>query len=157
MIGRWDQHTAWMATERSNVIDRVEELAFALVALTTAALTVQSDGLEPTFRQWRLLVLVGRSSEGLRLQDIAAALDASAPSASRLVRRLQARGLITVSRDAIDRRGIRVTLSTEGQRLRHAVVAERRRLLAASLRDLEASTFLEVGLSELARALASWR
>ncbi|HEY7942141.1 MAG TPA: MarR family transcriptional regulator [Candidatus Limnocylindrales bacterium] len=146
-----------MGTIRPGVIDLVEDLAFSLVAITTSAIGDASEGLEPTFGQWRLVVLLGRSNEGLRLQDIAAAIGASAPSASRLVRRLQARGLVTVSRDVIDRRGIRVALSANGQRLRRTVVADRRRLLAASLAEIEVSPLLDEGLRELARALAAWR
>jgi DNA-binding MarR family transcriptional regulator len=62
-----------------------------------------------------------------------------------------------VSRDVVDRRGIRVALSAEGQRLRRTVVADRRRLLAASLAEVEVSPLLDERLRELARALAAWR
>ncbi|HEY7942599.1 MAG TPA: hypothetical protein VID25_11680 [Candidatus Limnocylindrales bacterium] len=68
-----------MSTVRPGVIDLVEDLAFSLVAITTSAIGEASEGLEPTFRQWRLVVLLGRSTEGLRLQDIAAVIGASAP------------------------------------------------------------------------------
>lgn len=139
--------------ERSEVVDAVERLAFSLVALTTAAMAADGQALEPTFRQWRLLVVLGEVREGHRLGEIAARIGGSAPSASRLVRRLEARGLVTITPDPADGRGIRVALSPVGRTIRSSVIDARRELISHSLRDLQVSPRFSRELDELARAL----
>ena len=146
-----------VVTTRSDVVDAVERLSFSLVAVTTAAIAAGGRGLEPTFRQWRLLVILGDGPTGHRLGEIVERIGGSAPSASRLVRRMQARGLVTIVPDPIDGRGIRVSLTGEGAALRSAIIAARRDLLAAGLERLYASASLAAALDEVARALEAWR
>ena len=142
--------------ERSEVVDAVERLAFSLVALTTAAMAADGQVLEPTFRQWRLLVVLGEGREGRRLGEIAAWIGGSAPSASRLVRRMEARGLVTITRDPADRRGIRVVLSPAGRAIRASVINARRRLIKDTLRELQVSPGFARELGALARALGAF-
>ena len=141
------------AAERSEVVDAIERMAFSLVALTSAAMAADGQGIEPTFRQWRLLVVLGESADGYRLGEIAERIGGSAPSASRLVRRLEARRLVTISRDPTDRRGIRVVLSPEGSAMRTAVIGARRRLISETLGAVPLSPGFPRELSDLARAL----
>ena len=137
------------------MVDAVERLAFSLVALTTAAMSADGQALEPTFRQWRLLVVLGESADGYRLGEIADRIGGSAPSASRLVRRLEARRMVTISRDAADRRGIRVVLSPEGRAMRTAVIGARRRLISGILGELPLSSGFARELTDLAQALGT--
>ncbi len=142
--------------ERSTVVDAVERLAFSLVALTTAAMAADGQALEPTFRQWRLLVVLGESADGYRLGEIAGRIGGSAPSASRLVRRLEVRGLVTITRDPADGRSIRVALSPAGRAIRAAVIDARRGLISETLRDLHVSPRFALELDDLARALEAF-
>ena len=130
--------------------------AFSLVALTTAAMAADGQVLEPTFRQWRLLVVLGEAREGRRLGEIAAWIGGSAPSASRLVRRMEARGLVTITRDPADRRGIRVLLSPAGRAIRASVINARRGLIRDTLRELQVSPGFARELGALARALGAF-
>lgn len=142
--------------ERSEVVDAVERLAFSLVALTTAAMAADGQVLEPTFRQWRLLVVLGEAREGRRLGEIAAWIGGSAPSASRLVRRMEARGLVTITRDPADGRGIRVALSPAGRAIRSSVITARRGLISDTLSDLRVSPRFARELDALARELEAF-
>jgi len=146
-----------VSSPQPEIIDAVERLAFSLVALTTAAMASSGQGLEPTFRQWRLLVILGEADDGLRLGEVTAAIGGSAPSASRLVRRMEARGLVGVTRDPTDGRGIRVVLSAGGREVRSAILVARRQLLQASLAEVRSSPALAAGLREIAAALEPWR
>jgi DNA-binding MarR family transcriptional regulator len=104
---------------------------FAAIGVTTLALA--GAGVpELTLVQWRALVLVGRG-EGLRVGEIAARTATSPPSMSRIVRRLERRGLVRTDQDVRDRRATLVSLTPEGQRVRGAVIATRHELLREAL------------------------
>jgi len=139
------------------LIDVVERLAVSLVAITNAAITAGGAGLEPTFRQWRLLVVLGEAADGLRLADVTQAIGGSAPSASRLVRRMEARGLVAVQPDGADRRAIRVHLTEDGARVRSAILGARRELLGSGIARLTPSAADVRSLRTVAAALDDWR
>jgi DNA-binding MarR family transcriptional regulator len=139
------------------VIDQLEQIAVASVAITARAL-VETAGSELTFLGWRTLVVVGSSAEQPRLSDLADRLGTSRPSTSKLVRRLARRGLLEAVGDAHDRRGVRVGLTVEGRRLHQAVVDRRRELLQESLagRALDESRTGTESLTVAAEGLARW-
>lgn len=129
---------------------------FAAVGLTTLALA--GAGVpELTLVQWRALVLVGRG-DGLRVGEIAARTATSPPSMSRIIRRLERRGLVRMDRDVRDRRAILVSLTPEGRRIRGAVIAVRHGLLQEAL-DGTLGTMpsdLPAGLAAIADALEAY-
>ncbi len=138
-------------------VESLEQLAFALVAITNAALADTAGGSELTFPQWRVLVVLGNGDRALRLRELASAISASPPSASRLVRRLERRGLVEAHPDPVDRRGLLVTLSPRGRSVRAGVVERRRQLIAESLAavgPLPAGS--DDGLRAIVAALARW-
>lgn len=137
------------------LLDELERLALGTVAVTTRALSETTGPTELTFLGWRVLVLLGLGEESLRLRDIAERLGASAPSTSRLIRRLERRGLVATGPDPTDRRGLRVRLSDDGDRLRMAVLARRRELLAQALAD-PLSGERDHAITQLADRLAHW-
>lgn len=108
------------------VVDAVERIILGGVAITARAL--DSDVQDLTFPQWRVLTIVGEQEANATVSSVGARAGVSAPSASRLLRRLEDRGLISLERDAQDRRFIRVRL-TEGGRVARSHVIERRRVL----------------------------
>lgn len=111
--------------------DALEAVAFGSVAVTSRALA--AVGLELTFAQWRVLVIVGEKSSGATVTEVAARLGAEISPASRLVSRLVRRGLVLASKDDQDRRVTRVTVSDAGRELRATVIERRRELLAEVL------------------------
>ncbi len=140
-----------MAPER--VIDAVERLIFASVGLTTRALQASAAAGDLTVPQWRLVALLGEAERPLRVGEIAERMGMSLPSASRLVARVEERGLVTGEPDARDRRALLVGLSAGGRTVLDDVVAIRRRLVAEALDG--GHDDLPPGFAERLEALAS--
>jgi DNA-binding MarR family transcriptional regulator len=112
----------------------LEAIAFGSVAVTTRALA--TVGVELTFAQWRVLVIVGEDPRGATVTEISTRLGAEISPVSRLVSRLVRRGLVVARKDDVDRRVTRVTATDAGGELREAVLEHRRRLLADVLADV---------------------
>ena len=108
--------------------DALEAVSFGAVAVTSRALA--AVGLELTFAQWRVLVVVGEKPSGATVTEIAARLGAEVSPVSRLVSRLVRRGIVTVVKDEHDRRVTRVTVSEAGREIRDTVIERRREFLA---------------------------
>jgi DNA-binding MarR family transcriptional regulator len=108
------------------VVDAVERIILAGVAITARALDGEIEDL--TFPQWRVLTVVGEHEANEHVGGVGRRIGVSAPSASRLLRRLEDRGLIELQRDVADRRYMRVRLTEAGQAARGRVI-ERRRIL----------------------------
>jgi len=106
----------------------LEAVAFGSVAVTTRA--IAAAGLDLTFAQWRVLVVVGERPNGATITEVAARLGAEISPVSRLVSRLARRGVVKARKDDQDRRVTRVTVTDEGRELRETVIARRRELLA---------------------------
>jgi DNA-binding MarR family transcriptional regulator len=112
--------------------DALEAVAFGSVAVTSRALA--AVGLELTFAQWRVLVVVGENpEEGATVTEIADRLGSEISPVSRLVGRLARRGLVTAYKDHRDRRVTRVRVSDAGREIRDTVIERRRELLAEVL------------------------
>jgi DNA-binding MarR family transcriptional regulator len=105
----------------------LERIAYGTVAVTTRALT--AVGLDLTFAQWRVLVIVGNDDDGTPMSDVALRLGAALSPTSRLVGRMAQRGFVQLEKDDIDRRVTRVTLSDQGLAIRQAVREKRLELL----------------------------
>jgi DNA-binding MarR family transcriptional regulator len=93
-----------------------------------------SGASDLTLSQWRALVIAS-DSDGIRVGELAARLGIAVPSASRLVRRVEDRGLVTATRDDRDRRATIVRQTPAGKRLIGAVMARRRELVASALSE----------------------
>ncbi len=132
--------------------DSLERLTFASVALTTHVLE-EVAGSELTLLGWRVLVVVGEASDGIRLSELAERLRISRPSATKLIQRLQRRGYIEASRDRADARGRRLQLTAPGSDLRETVLRRRRELLLEAV-AAELPADLETGLRVIADRLA---
>jgi DNA-binding MarR family transcriptional regulator len=134
------------------VVRNLERLARVLVAVTAVAIAEGSPATELTIQQWRIHVILARAG-ALRLRDVAGALHASLPSASRLVRRLERHGLVEIVPAPDDSRGILVRLTSDGLAIHDAVFARRRELLETSLRALPLPADMGPGLHAIATAL----
>lgn len=124
------------------VVDAVERIILGGVAITARALDGEIEDL--TFPQWRVLTIVGEHEANVHVSGVGQRVGVSAPSASRLLRRLQDRGLIELQRDATDRRFMRVRLTEAGQAARSQVIERRRILIHDALAAFEGSLPLDV-------------
>ena len=115
----------------ADIIEALETLMYGAVGMTAVALSAASAG-ELTLSQWRALVVIGRS-DATRVGVIGASVGMSLPSASRLVRRLERRGLVSTERDEGDRRATLVRMTLAGRALRDDVVERRRALMEDAL------------------------
>lgn len=135
--------------------DAVEAIVSGGVALTARALAHTTHGLELTFPQWRVLVVLGQVPSGLRISIVAARISGSLPATSRLLQRLARRGLVELSADPDDGRATLASLTSEGWAIRAAIVAYRRTFLDELITDVEASEEVAHTLGRLAAALAT--
>lgn len=137
------------------ILDAIDELALELVAVTARALTDAVNDLDLTLSQWRVLVVIGQRRAPLRVGEIATRIDASLPSTSRILRRLERRGLITTRRDERDRRATLVRLTPVGAAARRKVMRVRQRTVASALSDGASPmpTQLVDGLEAIVKAL----
>jgi DNA-binding MarR family transcriptional regulator len=114
--------------------DAVERLLRAGVGMTALAIGEVNGATDLTLSQWRALVIASES-DGIRVGELAARLGIAVPSASRLVRRVEDRGLVTATRDDGDRRATIVRQTPAGKRVMTAVMARRRELVALALSE----------------------
>lgn len=114
------------------VVDAVVSASRALVAV--AARSLAGIGADITLAQYRALVVLA-SRGGQRAADLAAALDVSPSTATRMCDRLVRKGLIERNRPDDDRRALNILISASGRALLRQVTRKRRaevsRILAA--------------------------
>jgi len=131
----------------------LERLVFAGVALTSRALAEATPGLELTLPQWRAIVVLGEATDGARVSEVATRVGGSLPGTSRLLRRLERRGLVSARQDERDHRATRVRLTPDGRAVRTAIVEYRRRTIRRVARAASPSQELTLELGRLAAAI----
>lgn len=135
---------------QDEIVDWLAGIVFGGVAITTTALQAATEGQELTFTQWRAVVRVGEREDGCRVGEVAARLNAALPATSRLLRRLERRGLLTLERDERDRRATRARLTERGATLRSSVLAYRKAEIAAIVNRIKPSAGANRVLRDLA-------
>jgi DNA-binding MarR family transcriptional regulator len=110
-------------------------LAVSRVLVATSASSIEASPVEITLNQYRALVVLATQSP-IRMVDLARELHLSASSATRLVERLERKGLVARSMSETSRRAIDLRLEPAGEELVARVMAERRRLLSELLADV---------------------
>ena len=135
--------------------DYLERIAVGAVGLTTRALALADTGFELTFPQWRALLVLGEEVDGARIGEVAARVGVTLPATSRLLRRLERRGLTALSVDELDRRATRARLTHRGRTVRETILAHRRAVLREIADGLTKSErrSLEDGLRAIAVGL----
>lgn len=132
----------------------LERLTVGAVGLTTRALGHAETGLELTFPQWRAILVVGEQEDGARIGEVAARVGGTLPATSRLLRRLERRGLMALATDDRDRRAIRSRLTPRGHSVRHAILTYRQARLREVVDSLPAGPLdLAAGLRAIADEL----
>lgn len=107
------------------LVEAIERLMVEAIGVTAIALAQAGADVELSFLQWRAIAVVGAADAGLRVGELARRIGSTVPTTSRLVRRLELRGLVAAERDAIDRRATRVRLTDRGDTMRRTLVARR--------------------------------
>jgi DNA-binding MarR family transcriptional regulator len=113
----------------------IERLLTAGIGITALAIDQIDHAADLTLPQWRVLVIASGTTHGLRVGELAAHLGVTVPSASRIVRRVESKGLVTATRADHDRRTTIVRATRVGSELVEAVVGRRRELIGLALRD----------------------
>lgn len=107
------------ATDSQNSIKRVLRAYLDAVTLSEALQTYIWHSAELTLAQVRVMRRLARNPQSL--SQLGTELALAPPSMTRLVDRLEARGLITRQRDETDRRKVVAALTEEGRRLVSAI------------------------------------
>ncbi len=136
------------------VAESLEQIIVAGVALTTVALTAARPGLDLTFPQWRVMVVLGEEPAGVRISKVAYRVGVTLPATSRQIRRLERRGLVEVAPDLRDRRAAVASLTESGWDARDAVVAYRAAQLRTLAEPFESNLEMRRALATVAAALA---
>lgn len=135
-----------------SVAESLERIIFAGVALTTVAISAARPGIDLTFPQWRVVVILGDRRQGARISEVAQRVGVTIPATSRQLRRLERRGLVTVSPDERDRRAAVARLTPDGQAARDAIVAYRKARIMELAAPFDADGRLAHELSLIADA-----
>lgn len=120
------------APGNTELASEIERLLTSGIGITARAIDQTQEATELTLVQWRVLVIASQT-ERLRIGELAAHLGISIPSASRLVRRIEAQGLMTALRADDDRRATNIALTKTGREIVEAVVRRRRKLIGLAL------------------------
>jgi DNA-binding MarR family transcriptional regulator len=139
------------------VAESLERIIFAGVALTTVAFSNAQPAIEVTFPQWRVLVVLGAASDGMRIGEVARLVGVTLPATSRQLRRLERRGLITVRQDERDRRASLASLTPEGRAARASIIEYRRARILEVAAPFESNASLRGELHRIADALEAVR
>jgi DNA-binding MarR family transcriptional regulator len=152
IVGNMASTTGQQASVDDLLVADLDRLARALVAATAVAIAAATPTHELTIQQWRIVVLLAWRGS-MRLRDVAAALHASQPSASRLVSRLERDRLVERLPAPGDGRGTIVHLTGDGLAIHDAVVGFRRREFERVLSGLSLPSGTSSSLAAIADAL----
>ncbi len=136
--------TGGCVTARDALAADLERIAVGAVGLTTRALASAGSEFDVTFVQWRAIVVLGESEDGARVGEVAGRIGVTLPATSRLLHRLERRGLTVLAVDEQDRRATRARLTDRGRAVREAILAVRRSALREVAAALPASGGLDL-------------
>jgi DNA-binding MarR family transcriptional regulator len=136
-----------------NDLALVENLVVVGVALTARALA-GGGGVDLTFPQWRVIVVLGETPYGATLTEISNRIGVTLPATGRQIRRLERKNLVQLEKDTTDRRATRARLSAEGKRARIRILEYRRLAIARALVNVEVDSAGRDQLARLEVALA---
>lgn len=109
----------------------LERIVIASVGVTARA--VADAAPELSLLQWRVLVVLAGSPEGVTVTELAERLGSRLPATSRLLGRMRRRNLVEMRKDHADARITTVLLAADGEALWRRVVERRREDLETAL------------------------
>ncbi|HUC36740.1 MAG TPA: MarR family transcriptional regulator [Acidimicrobiales bacterium] len=117
--------------------DAIIRASRALVGIAVQSLSASDE--EVTLPQYRTLVTLTYGG-GRRLADLASSLGVSPSTATRMCDRLVRKGLITRTRDEIDRREVNLEVTPAGRQIVEGVIERRRSDVGKLLKLIPRST-----------------
>jgi len=111
------------AVADDEVADAIIRASRTVFAIAVQSLTATDEGV--TLPQYRTLVTLTYGGRR-RLADLACSLGVSPSTATRMCDRLVRKGLITRTRDDIDRREVNLDVTTDGRKIVRSVIERRR-------------------------------
>lgn len=126
------------------------------VALTAEVLA-RREGTDLSLPMWRVLVVLGADRDGATVSEVARGIGVTVPATSRQLRRLAARGLVSLGMDERDHRAVRARLTGSGSAFRDDVMLRRRQALASAIGSLTVSRATVEELVGIGRCLGSRR
>jgi DNA-binding MarR family transcriptional regulator len=130
------------------------EALFRAQATIAGELTTGTDWRDLLPREYGVLYALSAAPNGLRITELGADVLLTQPGMSRLVARLEARGLVRRDDDPDDARACRVRLTQAGAELQRTVGLSHGRLVAQAMtRHLNRNELLQ--LAELCHQLAA--
>jgi DNA-binding MarR family transcriptional regulator len=144
--------------DTTDPVAELERVVIGAVGLTTRALAEAAPGTDLTFPQWRALLILGEDADGARVGQVAARVGVTLPATSRLLRRLAARGLVTLGSDEQDHRATRARLTESGAAVRASILRYRLDALreVAAAMDTETARPFGATVAALADALGAF-
>lgn len=139
-------------TASDDLLKLDNQLCFALVTAARNVVAIYRPILEPlglTHPQYLVMLALWESAPRT-LNDLAAELALEPATASPLVKRLEADGLVARTRSAKDERRLEITLTDAGRALRERAVEVPRQVMAAVGMDAGQVATLRDGLSAFA-------
>jgi len=139
-------------TATDDLLKLDNQLCFALVTAARNVVGIYRPILEPlglTHPQYLVMLALWERAPR-QLSDLAADLALEPATASPLVKRLEADGLVARQRSAADERRLDITLTDAGRALRERALDVPRQVMAAVGMDLEQIATLRDGLSAFA-------
>lgn len=145
-----------MTTMRTNsrIANEAWEALFRAQATIAGELTAATDWANLLPREYGVLYALSAAPNGLRITELGEDVLLTQPGMSRLVARLEARGLVQRDDDPNDARACRVRLTTAGAELQRTVGLSHGRLVARSMtRHLTRHQLVQLG--DLCRQLTA--
>lgn len=141
-----------------DLVEAIERVLIRSGGITTRAVTeVHPETRGLTVSQYRGLVLIATSPDGLRVGELARLARTSSQTATRLAQRLERRGLVIIERGSEeDRRASIVRATASGTRVWSDICARRRRHIARALEAVELPDDAETTIDAVATAFARY-
>ncbi len=136
-----------------STVQIIERFVIAGIAITARALA-GIDGIDLTFPQWRVLVVLGEVAEGATVSEVASLIGVTVPATSRQLRRLERRDLLTIEPDSSDRRATRARLTLHGRRVRRRIFEFRRAEIVRAVSDTALDARALAKLSDVAASMS---
>jgi len=135
-----------------------EQLCFALYSAGLALTKAYRPMLEPldlTYPQYLVMMCLWQR-DGLPVRELGERLHLDSGTLTPLLKRLEARGLLARTRDAVDERRVLVTLTDDGRRLGEQAAAIPPQVLRASGLSKEEASAERARLVALRDRLQAW-
>lgn len=139
--------------EDPDLLDAIERIVVAGVAMTNTSLIRSRPNLELTLQQWRVMVVLGDSVQGRPVGEVSRLISVTRPATGRQLHRMEQRGIVALETDAHDRRVTRVRLTDAGLEARESIMADRRAAITAALREVDVHGDVVIELQRVAAAL----